>query len=449
MRFSSVWARVLALLAGLVLLIAAFWMLTTAADLVDDERIVGTLTEAQASGTWNTGEVVNDFGYSVDRYTECVAFTQGLGTAPDVSTNLGQSMADVHLAPDGCGNLEVLLQRLADQQQVTGTPYFRYWHGYAPLPRPLLAWTDVQTLRTIVAVLLVSAFCVFVAGLVRTAGVIAGIVFSIPLVMTTDLLSLPASATHSLTWTVILASAAAALYATRRWGQWGAISVGLYAGALFAFIDLLTNPPAALMMLLVAVLTVLCVERAPLCDSIVVTVWAAIAWSFGYVVTWFAKWFISALEFGFAAVDSSIRGMIAFRISGSYGSVEHALGAATRANWQQWLDTSALVRPLIVASLLASLLLISGGRWRVSKWPVWLSLYLLISAIPVFWYELLSNHSQIHAWFTYRSLGVSLAVVLTGAAVVSGAGTRRPSDVDGAVAADDSAPRTSSSAEVP
>lgn len=62
MRFSSVWARVLALLAGLVLLIAAFWMLTTAADLVDDERIVGTLTEAQASGTWNTGEVVNDFG---------------------------------------------------------------------------------------------------------------------------------------------------------------------------------------------------------------------------------------------------------------------------------------------------------------------------------------------------------------------------------------------------
>ena len=38
--------------------------------------------------------------------------------------------------------------------------------------------------------------------------------------------------------------------------------------------------------------------------------------------------------------------------------------------------------------------------------------------LPFVWFEIASNHSQIHYWFTYRSipiaLGVALLAVLTG-----------------------------------
>jgi hypothetical protein len=34
------------------------------------------------------------------------------------------------------------------------------------------------------------------------------------------------------------------------------------------------------------------------------------------------------------------------------------------------------------------------------------------AVIPFVWYEATSNHSQIHEWFTYRSLPIALGVVL-------------------------------------
>ncbi|NIR40405.1 MAG: hypothetical protein GWN79_22595, partial [Actinobacteria bacterium] len=32
--------------------------------------------------------------------------------------------------------------------------------------------------------------------------------------------------------------------------------------------------------------------------------------------------------------------------------------------------------------------------------------------VPFAWFEILSNHSQIHHWYTYRSLPIALGVLL-------------------------------------
>ena len=37
---------------------------------------------------------------------------------------------------------------------------------------------------------------------------------------------------------------------------------------------------------------------------------------------------------------------------------------------------------------------------------------LLIGLMPFIWYMILKNHSQIHCWFTYRNLSITVYVIL-------------------------------------
>ena len=45
------------------------------------------------------------------------------------------------------------------------------------------------------------------------------------------------------------------------------------------------------------------------------------------------------------------------------------------------------------------------------RYVLWL-IPILISLIPIAWFFVIANHSYIHAFFTNRSLGVSLCAVL-------------------------------------
>ena len=41
-------------------------------------------------------------------------------------------------------------------------------------------------------------------------------------------------------------------------------------------------------------------------------------------------------------------------------------------------------------------------------------LVLIVPAVlPLLWWEVMSNHSQVHAWFTYRSIAFALGLVAT------------------------------------
>src|SRR5258705_1280543 len=43
--------------------------------------------------------------------------------------------------------------------------------------------------------------------------------------------------------------------------------------------------------------------------------------------------------------------------------------------------------------------------------------------IPFVWFEALSNHTQIHTWFTYRPVASSIGIVISAALIASGYST--------------------------
>lgn len=401
-----------------LVLVAGFWGLTTATDVVPDDRIVDTLLGAQQEGTWRPDGSLTEMGFLVDHYTDCVALTQGLGERVPPGSRLQQSMADLHLAPEGCAGITDKLLAVQSGQFVEGTPYFRYWHGYVLLSRPALAWTDMPTLRVTLATLLAMSFALLTVGLVRSVGSCAAWAFSLPLLLTSDLVALPMTTVHSIAWTVILLSGAGAVWCTRKWGAWGAAVCALMAGSTYVFVDLLTNPPAALIIFLAAVLAGSAGAGVGLARSVRVAAGAGLVWGIAYAMTWISKWAISATAFGPGAVMREIRLMIAFRLSGTNDAVEKRFGAATRANWETWIQLDSLVTVVVVICMLIAAVVVLNTLWK--KRPLclgWAATYAVLSLIPLAWYEIVSNHSQIHAWFTFRALPTSLAVLMLGVAM--------------------------------
>ena len=59
-------------------------------------------------------------------------------------------------------------------------------------------------------------------------------------------------------------------------------------------------------------------------------------------------------------------------------------------------------------ALLVPLLIVIAPRPDFRRW----ALLALPALIPFVWFEVLRNHTQIHAWFAYRPVATSIGIVL-------------------------------------
>lgn len=402
------------LLAAWGLLLTMMIAAKAAVNLAPDERIARTLVSSVEKGQWDLEALATGYGSALDRYTECAAFSLGMGNAPGLTNRWEYAAADLHLASAGCAPMFTALQSVQVAQYAEAQPYYRYWHGYTLLTRPALAYLDVPSLRLISALLLFGTLAWLLSKLWRAFGPLPAAGFAIPLLATMDLLVLPESVPHATTWTVILGSGVLLLGASRG-GAWPVAYAAMLAGALFAFFDFLTNPPAAVMLgMFTTLMGSLRLGRRPVSALRLVLI-AGTVWSVAYLVTWAAKWAISALFFGPTAVAQNIRGAVSFRLNGTNELVSSNFGAASAKNLTFWTQQWSLSLPLIVLCLLVT---VACGLWVIRAWgPLtgYLATLIAVSLVPLPWYEVLKNHSQIHAWFTYRSLAMSLACLTSGA----------------------------------
>ena len=58
------------------------------------------------------------------------------------------------------------------------------------------------------------------------------------------------------------------------------------------------------------------------------------------------------------------------------------------------------------------------GRWGPPA-DRWVDRLIIASpaVIPLVWYEILKNHSQVHVWFTYRSIALVIGIVAAAAVI--------------------------------
>jgi hypothetical protein len=378
------------------------------AELVPDIWVVEALETAVSRGEITAEERPQDnAGATVDQATECTTLSIGLAETP------GQSIFNTTALAPNLGPCWRLIANLHPYDGATAAEnratYLRYWHGSAPIVRPVVATVGVSGLR-VVGMLAIAVAGAAVFGVVRrSSGRAAAVGLVVPALVTTSLLALPGSIHQALAFAIGLAGAAlvgtiaaGGLTVSRVWFP------SLVAGVAFVYVDVLTVVPGQ--WLLVAALVGLAAfqQGRSAVETAGWSVLAGVAWFIGYLGMWFGKWAYAGVVLGPRMVYDDVTATIDRRLDGETAWSEPGLGNAIGDNVDAFRD-----RPFAATLVVATIVIVGVGLVRRSIAETGVRAVVASTAlVPFIWFEVASNHSQIHAWFTYRSIPMALGVVL-------------------------------------
>lgn len=338
-----------------------------------------------------------DNGRSVDSLTECTGLSLGL---PDDHSAEENPLLEAVRAPTvrSCPSVKQFL----DGAQTETYDYFRYWHGYATISRPLLSVLPYTDLRQHA----VTASLILLTILLWRIGKDFGAASALPFALAFLVLNAFAYwivITKAVTWFLMIGGA---VWASRRKSkEWPCL--GFFAlGAMTGYFDFLTAPMAVFS--LAALVDNAYSERTA--DAVKLKRAAALFafFMFGYAGLWALKLIIAAMFLG-DIVWADAAEAAAIRLRGEDPNIETFVpGAAIASNFLRLkIFWGAVAFMIYVVAPLAT----ARGRsllvhcWRHSK------ALIFIAAAPFVWLEVLSNHSQIHAHFTQMNFAAAFILL--------------------------------------
>ncbi len=88
-----------------------------------------------------------------------------------------------------------------------------------------------------------------------------------------------------------------------------------------------------------------------------------------------------------------------------------AFWAPVAKNWDYWIGHVPTARAVLVGVVVVVLVAVLAGLRRSRRAVVAGAVVSAAGLVVPFWYQILRNHSQIHAFFTYRSITVALGLL--------------------------------------
>ena len=291
--------------------------------------------------------------------------------------------------------------------------YPRYWHGYQVLLRPLTVVFQVQELRYL-GMLTFHLLFFWSAWLMAKKTKPLYAMFYVLTVASGYVVFLPVCFQFLTTFLVLFVSLIVLLRRYDKNKPLPAVKWMLYffiVGMVENFFDFLTYPILTLGIPLVLLLWLrVRDEQADFRGNFWFMFKASLSWFFGYALTWISKWLLSAAILGVRYFWRTMS-VVQYRMEGSEEEPLDRIGTIQR-NLKAWLNVQD--GGVISWSKIALLILIVAVVliiWRKLKdWKA-VGAYLpilFVAAYPYIWYLVMSNHSQIHYWYTYRAQLVAL-----------------------------------------
>ena len=312
-------------------------------------------------------------------------------------------------------NVNEAYKQAVMEQKKGNTPYTRYWHGSIIFIKILLMFLDIRGIRLLGAIVIAG----LIAGLSwllykknhkrLLLSFVIGMVFVGAWVV-------PFSIEYTSTFIIMMSFLIALMFFEEEPIE-QFFPAFFLTGCITSFFDFLTTETLTFT---VPMLFLLCLsfEKGKLTDfkkGCGLTLKSGALWGLGYGLMWISKWSISSLVLGrntFIEAFEQVELRTIGEAAGSFG--QQLLGAVFR--------NIALLFPMQFAKTYGQVFLLFVGIWFFisclwifyggkikSKW--FLKLLLLIVLIPYVRYIMLSNHSYLHYFFTYRAQLVSVMAV--------------------------------------
>lgn len=385
-------------------LIAVYLLVGLASWYLPDKQIRKAITQSVEMG--DIGEdypraIVNKEMCRMDNCTDALILNQAY------SSHIMSPIQSVLLVPSAGGEIRGVasLDSVVNGYNQPIQTYARYWHGSTFLMRFLLFGIGRYANIRLLFYYTTSLLLLFLLFLSWKQGL-----FNLSVALTLSFILLKG---YVLQFSIqffpvlTLATVGAILAITYR-NHPQRLQTTLYIlGSLTAFFDLLTVP---LLTLGIPLLTYFsCNDRNTagmdwprLIKTIVLL---AFIWFIGYAVTWSSKWLIATWLTG-NNVFAEALSVVAYRVHGEIPYTSHY-------NLFDVLTANISKLPLSLLAAIAAVLFLPAVFFHKRNNVKNIAILLTIAIMPYVWYVVLSNHSLVHCWFTYRAQTISVAAFLT------------------------------------
>ena len=170
-------------------------------------------------------------------------------------------------------------------------------------------------------------------------------------------------------------------------------------GSLTCFFDLLTTPLLTLGIPLVVMLSLQSGEGFSFKKGLIEIIKLVLLWGLGFALTFVMKWALATL----------ILGQNIF--ADAYEVSLYRMEADEFTRWDAVTQNLRMLNWWIVGIMAVVILVFSfvgHGKFSYKK----ILLFLIIALMPYVWYFILSNHSYLHWWFTYRLQAITVACLM-------------------------------------
>ena len=273
--------------------------------------------------------------------------------------------------------------------------YPRYWHGGTFLFRTLLMFMDYYALQWLlyaVSSLLLALFlCLFYArvGIAKTFAFLFSWLLTYGFVTQFSMQFFPAQ---------MLSLVACILVVRHRDNTPYLAMLFFVIACLTCYLDLLTTPLLTLGWPLIVWVSMQDSAKLRNRDTIVSMMGWCLLWGLGYALTFAAKWCLGSVVLGMNVLKDAADTAL-YRV----GTDDFTRWDAIVQNFKM-ISWGFVIIVLVVMAVISALRFRSGGAFKAG-------LLFVLAFMPYIWYFLLSNHSYLHFWFTYRLQAITLAAL--------------------------------------
>lgn len=385
------------IIIGLLLLLIVYSLPT-------DKMLANTLRSYeiyQYEGT--TPQLVRGYSYSqLDNYTDALMLLMAIKDK-DIPL-LDEVLLSYHDAyHDKANDQAIVLMAQGVTDGLFELSYPRYWHGYLVWLKPLLLFFSVADIRIFNMILQLTVFfCLLLLSIKKL-----GMKYSVPLFFTILVLNpvtLALSFQFSSIFYIAFISAIVMLISNDKLTDKNLYTyLFLIIGILVAYFDFFTYPAVAFGIPAAYYVLLNCKDK-PLVQSFKNLIIYGINWVLGYLIMWGGKWLLVSLFTDFSSFSDAINEIL-LRTS-SPEEAESATNAlsSTIANIKIFMEWPFVLCALAFILVIIALVL---KKKIVIRFNIKIAIPLIaISLTSFLWLFVVSNHSYVHAWFTFRELAI-------------------------------------------
>lgn len=291
------------------------------------------------------------------------------------------------------------------QLAMNNNDYARYWHGYQVILRPLLEIFSYAQIKYLLMFVIFILFAFTVVVLKQKLNTAIAFLFAVVSIASFIIL-IPACMQFASVF-VIMMSLIIAICKCYKPGEKSYLKwcyAFLIVGMITNFLDLLTAPIITLGVPLVVLLLINLKyhENNLIKRNILTTILCSATWVIGYALTWLSKWVLASLVLKRNVITQSIE-QIFFRIG---GNSEYPLNRSYmfRINFRAYFGSLGSKSYVVLGIILIGFILLYIFFRKPIKNVIAVIPFLIIAVYPIVWMLVLSNHSQIHAFFVNRIL---------------------------------------------